>query len=164
MTLTPAVTIHAEVAVNSNSATYVTAPFDIATANLANGSTFRMTVGGFVLPTSANGQAHTPAVTYTVYAGAAGTVSDNVIYTTTQSVVNNSFFKDFLLTLRANGANATWIAGAGPSAVGTPGGISNATVNSSSTAGNYIGVGIQLASGTDETFGFVELAVTEQLA
>ena len=151
-----------QLAVNSAALTYVTPSFSIPSASQANGSHFRITVAGEQSLVFNNGQLFGGGILYNVHVGPAGTVADPIVFSQSDSNPAQQFFKEFIVGLRANGANGIWIAATQPSSTGNTA-VTPATVNVATTSTNYIGLSIKTLSASANSYANVEIAAVEQV-
>lgn len=168
MALSPTTSIKLPVASNSNVATYVVScgANNATTGNVANGSTWRISLAGWQSPVSANGETYNPATQFNIHVGTAGTVGDNVIYSLVENApAGQQFFRQILVTARLKTGNWQFIAassaGNANSAVAPFSGLASANIANS--ASNVLGVSHQPVSGTNEAFANVEIALIEHV-
>lgn len=168
MAVSATVGANVEVVANNSAPTYITPAFRANNSNIANGSTFRITVAGL----TANGftgssdypnQTFPAGSIFNVVMGAAGTVADPVIYST-QELNNgtNQFFKQFYVSVRALGANGQLSIVTSPSLTGNISIARGVSPNVNLTANLFLGVTYQSIAGANQS-DYIEVATVEQI-
>ncbi len=169
MALNAPASSNVETTANNVAATYVTPAFRANNANIANGSTFRITVGGMSTP-GYTGSSDFPDQTYpaghifSVVMGANGNVADAVIFSTAEQStnVNASFLKQFYIVVRNLGANGNVMV------ITTPTSTSNLAVtrslspNVNLTANLMLGLTYQSIDSANQS-DYIEVAIVEQI-